>query len=80
MSSFGQPEFSARPPPSSAMKDDTWPETILMPSDKMKDGNDSDNKCRDPGSAVGYKLMIYMIVAVILVAVLLTVVLSWISK
>ena len=51
-----------------------------MPSDKMKDGNDNDNKCRDPGSAVGYKLMIYMIVAVILVAIGLTIVLSWISK
>ena len=51
-----------------------------MPSDKMKDGNDSDNKCSDPGSAVGYKLMIYMIVAVILVAIALTIVMGWISK
>ena len=51
-----------------------------MPSDKMKDGNETENKCRDPGSAVGYKLMIYMIVAVILVAIGLTIVLSWISK
>lgn len=51
-----------------------------MPSDKMKDGNDSDNKCRDPGSAIGYKLMIYMIVAVILVAIGLTIVMGWISK
>jgi hypothetical protein len=50
-----------------------------MPSDKMKDGNDSDNKCRDPG-ALDYRRMTYMIVAVILVAVLLTIVLSWISK
>ncbi len=51
-----------------------------MPNDKMKDGNDSGNKCRDPGSILGYKLMIYMILAVIMVAVLLTIVLSWISK
>jgi hypothetical protein len=51
-----------------------------MASDKMKDGNDGDNKCRDPGSALGYRLMIYMIVAVILVAIALTIVLSWISK
>jgi hypothetical protein len=50
-----------------------------MPSDKMKDENEIDNKCRDPGS-LGYKLMIYMIVAVILVAIGLTIVLSWISK
>ena len=50
-----------------------------MPSDKMKDGNDSDNKCRDPG-ALGYKLMVYMIVAVILVAIGLTIVMGWISK
>ncbi|VVB64674.1 Uncharacterised protein [uncultured archaeon] len=35
-----------------------------MPSDKMKDGNDRDNKCSDPG-ALGYKLMIYMILAAI---------------
>jgi hypothetical protein len=51
-----------------------------MPSDKMNDRNEADNKCRDPGSALGYKLMIYMIVAVILVAIGLTIVLSWISK
>jgi hypothetical protein len=51
-----------------------------MPSDKMKDGNEADKKRLDPGSAVGYKLMIYMIVAVILVAIGLTIVLSWISK
>ena len=50
-----------------------------MPSDKMKDGNDNDNKCRDPG-ALGYKLMVYMIVAVILVAIALTIVMGWISK
>ena len=50
-----------------------------MPSDKMKDGNDSDNKCRDPGE-LGYKLMVYMIVAVILVAIALTIVMGWISK
>jgi hypothetical protein len=50
-----------------------------MPSDKMKDVNDADNKCRDPG-ALGYRLMVYMIVAVILVVVALTIVLSWISK
>ena len=75
------PEFSPRPPPSSARKDDTWPgDEFKMPNDKMKDGNDSDNKCRDPGSAVGYKLMIYMIVAVILVAIALTIVMGWISK
>ena len=75
-----QPDVSARPPPSSAMKDYTWPETILMPSDKMKDENEIDNKCQDPGSAVGYKLMVYMILAVILVAIGLTIVMSWISK
>ena len=51
-----------------------------MPRDKMKDGKDDDNKCRDPGSAVGYKLMVYMILAVILVAIGLTIVMSWISK
>jgi hypothetical protein len=51
-----------------------------MPSDKMKDGNEADKKCADPGSALGYKRMIYMILAVILVAVLLTIVMSWISK
>jgi hypothetical protein len=42
----------------------------------MKDGNEADNKCRDPGSAVGYKLMIYMIVAVILVAIAITALMS----
>ncbi len=51
-----------------------------MPSDEMKDGNEIDNECRDPGSAVGYKLMIYLIAAVILVVIGLTILLSWISK
>jgi hypothetical protein len=61
------------------MKDDTVRRRIKMPSDKMKDGNDSDNKCRDPGT-LGYRLMVYMIVAVILVAIALTIVMGWISK
>jgi len=62
------------------MKDDTWSgDEFKMPSDKMKDGNEADNKCRDPG-ALGYRLMIYMIVAVILVAIALTIVMGWISK
>jgi hypothetical protein len=52
---------------------------IKMASDKMNDGNEGDNKCSDPGT-LGYRLMIYMIVAVILVAIALTIVLSWISK
>ena len=46
-----------------------------MPNDKMKDRNDGNNKCADPG-ALGYRLMIYMIVAVILVAVGLTILMS----
>ena len=32
-----------------------------MSSDKMKDRNEGSNKQLDPGSALGYKLMIYMI-------------------
>ena len=51
-----------------------------MPSDKMKDGNDGDNKCHDPGSALGYRLMIYMIIAVILVAISITILMSWMSN
>jgi hypothetical protein len=52
----------------------------LMSSDKMKDRNEGSNKQLDPGSALGYKLMIYMILAVILVAISITILLSWISK
>jgi hypothetical protein len=55
---------------------------IKMSSDKnkMKDGNDADNKRLDPESALGYRLMIYMIIAVILVAISITILKSWISK
>jgi len=51
-----------------------------MSRDKMKDRNEGSNKQLDPGSALGYKLMIYMILAVILVAISITILLSWISK
>ena len=51
-----------------------------MSSDKMKDRNEGSNKQLDPVSALGYKLMIYMILAVILVAISITILLSWISK
>lgn len=53
---------------------------IEMPNNKMKDGNEANNKCADPGSALGYKRMIYMILAVILVAISITILMSWISK
>ena len=36
-----------------------------MPSDKVKGGNEADKKCLDPGSAVGYKLMIYMTLLIV---------------
>ena len=46
----------------------------------MKDGNEADNKRLDPESALGYRLMIYMIIAVILVSMSITILMSWISK
>jgi hypothetical protein len=51
-----------------------------MPGDNMKDKNLADNKCSNTESALGYKLMIYMILAVIVAAISITILLSWISK